>query len=458
MKWNFWIIGLVLLATAWGNLWAESYIKGEGSFYAHEDDKVPLIKKQLFYSATKDIYSKVLKELGYNVDGFWENYNLKFEEHFAEVKKAKEEETFKEGDDLSEAQRKEFEMKMRQLHLAQEYAFYGLPSGIKKWKISKKMRRAAPRSLLWNITIEATVDRNYINNVYHQMMGRNVGIKVEESLFVILDLSARGGDWSSFGIKGQEEVKQTLLEGWIKKLQELGIKDKKIIPIWDQKEKEEELLRKLDGHEVGLLGENLLRIKLDVEMGLKKEGTLFSVETKAKGGATLWDLASRRIIWGDDFAVSKKKYNSADGTAFKTPLLNELYRLVAPILGSIKKKLATSENKMLAVPVNFAGIENVQDADIVVERLQNLGLRFYLKLNIEEKVVNNLLYNLLFIGDRQELFTWFESIKGQELANGYSITDLNKRDKTWSFAFVKQKTAPAITEKVETQEKDGGAE
>ena len=58
----------------------------------------------------------------------------------------------------------------------------------KKWKISKKMRRAAPRSLLWNITIEATVDRNYINNVYHQMMGRNVGIKVEESLFVILDV------------------------------------------------------------------------------------------------------------------------------------------------------------------------------------------------------------------------------------------------------------------------------
>ena len=64
------------------------FIRGDGRFYAMEDDSLAFVKKQLLFNAFKDIISKELKNEGLSPNVFWEKFEEKFDESFEPVQES----------------------------------------------------------------------------------------------------------------------------------------------------------------------------------------------------------------------------------------------------------------------------------------------------------------------------------------------------------------------------------
>ena len=57
-------------------------VEGEGQFLSRPSDDSQFVKRQLYASATEDIYTKVLGEMGLDHELFWKKYNARFDEAF----------------------------------------------------------------------------------------------------------------------------------------------------------------------------------------------------------------------------------------------------------------------------------------------------------------------------------------------------------------------------------------
>ena len=204
------LIGLFLTV---GTLWADPNVVGQGHFVSQQGDSLEFIKKQLLYTAFRDVISQELKTMKLDNKKFWKNYEQQFSQHFHSISNSlKKRFSDKKGSII--ADKKQYKKELRKKKLTSKSRYGNLNKLIPSYSIKNTTSSASSKTgRSHKIEIRATVNRRKLHHTYLSFTETKVK-KTFEQLFISPRFNISNIQWSEFGMRSQHNFTETVTDHW----------------------------------------------------------------------------------------------------------------------------------------------------------------------------------------------------------------------------------------------------
>ncbi|MBI2520576.1 MAG: hypothetical protein HYV97_09160 [Bdellovibrio sp.] len=315
-------------------------VEGEGQFLSRPSDDAQFIKRQLYASATADIYSKVLGEMGLDNELFWKKYNARFEETFsATVSELKQKYLLQDEKNIEKHPKyAQYESELRESRLNQRAKFGGLARSILSYS-EKRQSRSTTNPLQRFLTLGAKVDKKAINACFYRFTSESK-TRNFTTLFVSVNLTLKGMEWKNLGVEQAGDFTTVIDDHWRKWLSEAlksQITEIKVLGP-GQVEEFQAALKNDDvfSEQLGPKTNKRLPMELEDALWLKVQVHLEAqavdesaggFNLKIEGDHVLIDLKTRDVVHSQDFPVTVQKIDATASQALSSNIASTIYRI-----------------------------------------------------------------------------------------------------------------------------------
>tara|TARA_B100000925_G_scaffold240974_1_gene190196 strand:- start:5145 stop:6632 length:1488 start_codon:yes stop_codon:yes gene_type:complete len=457
------ILLLLFISTA---AWSK-YLTGEGEFLSIESDKPTFVKKQLIYSAKKNILNTHLTSLDLSPQEFWQGFDSKIEEKIKTKvdwfdEKILEMQSAENFDELLN-----FQIKKRELILTQKAKYLERSRVFSSYSIKNRSQSLTNPSLKF-IRMKVKINKTRLKSFYFSLTKQNLE-RTFDKMFVNLTFEDHSSLYSndqgeSFQSEMMEDIKIALIQKWKRFFEkEYGEIVKNIIFISDEesddfekklsiapedgeREKSSVDLIELESKKNSDVGstevlvetppptdkptkegsENIENEIIDGELYLKIQYSFmrakYDTENQKgsyafKGGVALFDLRGRSSIFFDDFNFSEGELFSSLPNSFYSSLATKLYNYPIKSLRKNKESIARypSVNNSLSIKVHKP--KNMNDVYALNDFLAISGANHNFLTSNFIILDDSVYFDLYFNGPKSEALNKFRQWESKKISN-----------------------------------------
>jgi hypothetical protein len=418
----------------------DKFISGEGRFVSADGDSLSFVKKQLTYSAFRDVITKELSAMGHNAEVFWSKYSEKFESYFTPVKEKLEKSYgVTEEKPLIGDKKERFDKSLRLKKLTLKSRYGKLQKVITSYSV-KKMSRSPqfPNSRYMNV--QAKVDRKLLNDLFYSFT-RGGTKRTYKNLFITVNYSLKDMSWQDVGVELESDFTNVLSEHWkrwfedkfqgkvsnvllttesdvdkleahIKMLSEASSPLNDVASISSDIEQSQESAIVSVEDEI----QDSLWLKVQVNIEKLSENEIFNKRSFNFGGEyLLFDLKSNRLASHYDFITEEATFSTEDAQKLSSNSASLVYRLPVGKWQSLVKDIAHFPLGQRSFNLEVYGANSVKQIDEVNTYLSTLGLTNNLKVKLESFNRDRALVKIYYKGDVEELKTTILKAKNMEV-------------------------------------------
>lgn len=435
------MITLVLLVALNFQLSArDSFVSGEGRFVSADGDSLTFVKKQLTYSAFRDVISKELSAMGHNSEVFWAKYNEKFDSYFTPIKeKLSKAYGATEENPLEGPKKERFDKAVRSKKLAIKARYGKLQRVISSYSV-KKMSRSPQYQNSRYMSVQAKVNRKILNDVYYSFTRGGIR-RSYRNLFISVDYSLKDMSWQDVGVEVESDFTSVLSEHW-KRWFEDKFKGKisNIVLTTDSDVEKLSLHIKMPtdasthiNNTGGVSGDieknqentivtvedellDSLWLKVQVSVEKISEDVIFKKRSFNFGGEfLLFDLKTNRLASHYDFIAEEATFETLENQKLSSNIASLVYRLPIGKWQSLVKDIAHFPLTQKTFSLEVLGASSVKQIDEVKTHLATLGLTNNLKVKLESFNRDRALVKIFFKGEVEDLKRTILKSKNMEI-------------------------------------------
>jgi hypothetical protein len=438
------ILGLVfLLILPLSNSFArDQYISGEGRFFAQETDSLEFVKKQLLFSAFRDVISKELKTMGLDNTFFWNQYDLKFEEYFTPIKE-KLKLTYKIDDEgVSKKQREAYQKTLRAKKLKLKSRFGRLARAINSYSI-RSMSRSTQMANSRYLKLQAKIDKQVLNQLYIKFT-RTSESRHFKNVFLTVDFKLKDLTWTDLGVDIQSDFTNVITEHWKRWLTDnyKPYVEEIILTDEEQKNKLLNFVRipqdttqtihsytsngeaKESANETSYIRveEDALRdsLWLKITLSIKKrdEDTLLKKREFEVGGEfILIDLKNNQMAHHFDFISESNTYSYEKSQELSSSLASLIYSMPLNELKKVQKNLGHMPANRNSINLEIYNLDSIGQLFKMKKLIQNKGVTLLLNPTIKKFNRDIAIVNLDFQGDSTRLKEMLQKLENTAVGN-----------------------------------------
>ena len=399
---RYFILLNCLITLSASTLAADDFINGEGRFFAQDEDSLTFVKKQLLYSAFRDVLSKEMSAIGLDSGTFWTAYDNKFDGYFEPIKE-KLKVTYKiiEGEEVSDVQKVAYQKKLRRKKLTLMAKYGRLGRAITSYSI-KKMTRSTQMANSRYLNLQAKVNRKLLNNLYRKFTLSSERRRYK-TLYLTVNFSLENMSWIDLGVGVESDFTSVVKEHW-KRWVEDNIKDdieEVIITDSSSESKLKEFIKipqyttqaihnftGVDHPSMKKVETGYVRVEddgfkdalwLDVKVEIKKNNEDKLLKQRAfsfSGEFLMVDLKSNSLAMHFDFVKEDATFSFKKAHALSSNAASLVYRLPMSEFNKIKPKLSGLHQKRKSVRLEIYNLASLSQLYQLMELLQTKGLMF----------------------------------------------------------------------------------
>lgn len=433
------------------------FIRGEGRFYATDDDSLAFLKKQLFFNSFKDVVSKEFKAMGLDEILFWNKFDFKFNDYFDPIKeKLKLKYGFDNKEKMSKLSKKqikkkkeEYVKKLRHKRLALMARYGRIDRAITSYT-KVKMTRSTRYPNTRYMTLQAKVDKKYLNELFYKFT--TVGkTRHFDKLYITANFRLENMGWNDVGVEIESDFVKVVKEYWKRWFQDnLGSYiDEIVVTDKDVENKLEDhlkmpsiisdqinLMAASDKGRIIISGGEWVRnsIWLKVNVGIEKnnEDTMMKKREFHFGGDfVLVDLKTNLLISHYDFISETNKYSYQRPHELSSNVASFVYRYPLIKFQELFEKFggkAVGDNR---IAMEIFNLESIQELFILNEIITTRGVTLRLNSSIKSYSGNVGLISLSFNGELERLMIFLKSLENVSISDKKLIS-FKSRDKPFS--------------------------
>jgi hypothetical protein len=453
------------------SLWAKK-LSGEGEFLSIESDSTSFIKKQLIYSAKKNILNDYLSSLDLSPQQFWQGFDNKIDDRLKSKiswfnEKIKQMETSEKFDELLDYQIKKREMilkeKAKYLERSRVFSSYSIKNrsqsisnpSLKFIKLKVRINKSRLKNLFFSLTkeeINRVFKKLYVNVEFidnSSLNDENLKKLYEDDLMEELK-EALVKKWQNFLTKEYsdlvEEVvftsneetaeleKKILLSPQLVQLNQVDQLDSPNgLAVGENTSNEVEVesveteVVKAENEDSSSLikrpsqGELYLRISYSFKKSFYREESQKG-EFEFKGGFVLFDLLGNSPVLYDDFKLTRGSLFSSTRNLFYSTLASKLYNNPLKSLRKNKKKLSRFPSVNNSLLVKVSKFKNMNDIVSLNEFLSISGATYNFNTSNIIVLSDTVYFDLHFNGTSEEVFNKFIQWENKKIGNNLVIS------------------------------------
>ncbi len=398
-----------------------SYIKGDGRFYALEEDNLSFVKQQLLFNAYQDVISKVLSEEGLNKELFWKSFDEKFETYFLPIQQELETKYGMDKEEVSDKDKEAFQKILRARRLKAKSTFKNLRSCVQSYSI-KKMSRSSQMANSRFIKIQAKVNKVILGKIYVDLT-REGESRMMDKLYVSVDYSIHNMTWNDTGVELKQDFVNVIHNSWkeylIKNLEGLV---QEIVFTDENLERELKKFAQIPTEVTNLVAEgtesprggsfsNSVWLKIRIDLNKIKEDTLLMNREFVVGSSyILQDLGTNDILSFNDTEEANFTFSFDDPQKLSSQLATRVYN--APIL-----KLKDIKNRLVNIPANqneihvlLKNIDNIQEVFAFNNFIQGQGVSYQIQPSLDRLNISEVRIGLRFLGTKESFMEFLSKL------------------------------------------------
>lgn len=415
------------------------FIKGDGRFYAMEDDSLAFVKKQLLFNAFKDIISKELNNEGLNSNFFWEKFDEKFEEHFEPTKKALSEKYGIENEDVNPKEKEKYKKALRLKRFTQKGDFGGIKSAIHSYSI-KRMTRSTQIANSRYIQINAKLNKKKLNALYIKLTN-NGNFKIFKNLYISADFSLENMTWADAGVDVKDDFISVVKDHWKKWLGKSlsdSVENFVLMDAGQEKSVKDYLRIPTEGAQIEENLKNSLWLKFNVIIAKKGED-IFLRKREFNFSLTflLIEIEKNSLLSHFDFNSQPQKYDFINSHELSSNLASMVYRIPLDKFRDFKKNISSLPTNSHSLFLTVKNIGSIQELFEFNEFLAEKGVSLQVFTQIKSLSGKNARIGVTYQGNHQEMTDFLKSLNSldfkknksillPEIENPYSIMLVNK--------------------------------
>ena len=428
------IINLCLLISF--SLHASSYVDGRGHFFSKNSDSLKFIKDQLLSSAFKDIFTKELKNMGLDANHFWQQYDIKFEEHFTPVKESLVIKYKMDDLDVSLKNKERYRDSIRARRLRSKSKFGKLSRAIQSYSI-KKFSRSTKMSNSRYVSLSAKVNRKMLRNIFFKFTQEGKA-RHFKTLYISADFSLEAMTWLDAGVAVESDFTNVIKEHWKKWFLENlnSYVDNIVLADVVAKEKIRAFSKLSENRSSYNSGEDnsygtsnsdefndslWLKVKTKITK-LDDDLIMKTREFSVTGDFILIDLKTNKLIKYFDFLNEKKKINIENLHTLSSNLASMVYRIPIPEYQDIAKSITALPSTLSRVSLEVANVRNMLDLVKINEILASKGIAFRFESQINSYSGQVASLQLSFQGTNENIIQTLNTLNNIEIGPGRVIT------------------------------------
>ncbi len=408
------------------------YITGSGHFISHDEDGLKFIKEQVLYNAFREVVSQELGKLGFDADNFWHNYDLKFEEYF-QVVREKIEDNYLKGlkltrDDLptlDEIKKNELLKLLRKTRLNRRRKYRSLGKTIRKWMVTKSLKKSVNNPKYWSITLKALVNKRILYRIHKKIVGKSEDSEYK-NLYLTTDFSLKNMDWGDFQVAAKTTFVDSINKSWLTWFKSNPIGNVEKVDLAGEELKSQ--LKKhisspfdrLQGADAKIKNSLWLKINFDVEK-LEENELLNSKKLSYAGGIILFDLKNNRIIFNRELKKSVETYNLTEIGNLKSIVMNHLYRAPLEIFADIRRPVSELSANMSIQKIDLDSFSNIMEVYHFIDLLRNRGVRYNISAALRSYHTKKVVLSVNYLASEEKFKKFLLSLKNKRLKTGNMI-------------------------------------
>ncbi len=443
---KFIILSLICI----NSIFANSYLDGEGRFYAHEGDSLNFIKGQLLYSATRQVLTQEMKKLNLNSELFWEKFDEKFNTYFESVQENLHKKFKMDAEKVSAKQRTAYTKALRKKRLAVKEEYGNLKRVLTRYAV-KRMSRSTRDPNSRYIRIQAQVNRRKLQQIYLKFVTENTKRSFSK-LFVSMDFRLESMSWEDTGVAVGDDFVKALRNHWKNDLQEMLSEHFSEIEFTD-KPKESELIEfsKLKAEtkesltseesENGPLHELKDSLWMRLSFNFKKVADNMGAKTKkfvVSSDYLLIDMATKKLVDFNDFGPIEKEYKYKDQRELSSHFASFVYQIPKSRFQMIPNQLASLpvvKNRAIIKVWDYKNLNSLLELQkVFIDR----GIKYQFNTSIESMDKEKASVLLEYIGEFEEVKNQLFSLENLKLKTGEIVSFKNNQD-PFSLSLVHEK-------------------
>ncbi len=409
-----------------------SYIKGNGRFYALEDDNLSFVKSQLLFNAYQEVITKTLTQQGLNHELFWRNFDEKFEIFFQPIKEKLDEKYGIDKDNLNAADKEAYKKSLRSKRLSSKSTFMNLRSCIQSYSI-KKMSRSSQMANSRFIEILAKVNKVALGKIYVNLT-REGESRFLDSLYVSVKYSINNMIWPDTGVEVKKDFADVINKSWkgfLEKNLEGSVKE--VIFATEDMELELKRFSQIPADiSKSVEGENSTSsntafgnsawLKLNINITkVKEDELLMKREFLIENSFILQDLNSNDIIHYNDMENVSFAHKFDNPQELSSQLATKIYNMPLPELRELKKKLESTPANQNEIIVSLKNVSNIQEVFSFNSYLQGQGVSFQINPSIDRLEGPEIKIGVRFLGAKEDFLSFLSKLNNENFGDGLFI-------------------------------------
>ncbi|WP_419173328.1 hypothetical protein [Halobacteriovorax sp.] len=457
---------IILLAFLGTSATYAASVTAKGQFTSKPGDTLSFIKKQLYANTVRNVLDSELQKLGLDRKTFWQNYETKFEEHFAPIKENYDQKfgaVDEEGNpvQLSAAQKDRYDRGLRYKKLTSQASYGKFNSIITSYAI-KKMSKSLSRADTHYITINAKVNRKLVSEIYYRFIGTGKN-RTFSRLYLNINYKLNDLTWEEVGVSSKSKFTDVVEEHWLQELSAsvggVFLDGIEVVNPSTRQEIYEHLKQPLaqlrEGNDTAIFGSrqnelrNSLMMNLDITLSKEyKDEKQQIINIKTFGGFVLTDLRDGAVVTFTDFAPASQEYSTKDPHKQSSEIASFVYQLPISEMKSLKRTVKEKVSIKNSFEIVLKNTKNINEAFDFAGMLKEEGVVYFFDPQISATLRNVVNITITFSGDKDKAMEVLEKFKTVKLGDEAIV----KRDDTLPFVFnVIHNNESPLTKKVESK-------
>ncbi len=406
-------------------------VLGDGQFYAQSDDSLSFVKKQLIYSAFKDVITKELKNLGLDPEPFWQSYDARFEEYFKKPwEDLKQKYTDKTTGEINDTDK--YHKELREKKFTLQSRFGRLDRALISYS-EQQMSRSVENASSRYLKISAHVDRKILSEMYRRFLVSG-SVRSFSTIYISSSFDLVSTSWQELGVANASDLTDTVNNHWKKWVSEnySGVVAQVFVANDDKINELDKLYRTPRAANI-VINESLSTFKSEGDESFTAEtsgGTLWvkinirvsklseNVATKRRefeigGDAIVLDIQERNSVSSVDFNKEILSYSTANDHQLSSNIASFIYQRPLEMLTQFKEKVVSMEADSGVVVIDILNIDSIVDLMSFNEYVATKGVVLQLKLSIASYDGKQGKVEVRYSGDREKLISFFKALPEQ---------------------------------------------
>lgn len=418
---------LILLVLSFNLFALDENIKGEGKFYATDDDSLTFIQKELTNRAFKVVISKKLEELGLNKDLFWQKYEESFNKSFTYVEDNLKKK-YKINEKPAKEDRENFAKELRRVKLIRKRKFGNLNRIISSYSIDRSSRSAKNPKIRF-MKLHAKVNENLLTKIYYGFVqGKKTGDY--GTLYIHVDYNLKNSSYSELGIGNENELANTVNNAWLSKFSKnkpSNIKNIEILEGDKLKELGEYLKlpyeRMIEEIPSNLRNSLLLKVEINIEK-INVEEDVKKYTFQLGGGLFLQDLQNLQILFSTNFEKQTKDFIlNKRNSELKKLLATVVYKTPTNSFFEVQEKVKNISPMTTIQRLALYDFDNINSVYSLIELLENKGIKYSMKARLESIGKSRAELIVFYDGIKTDLKAILSGIQSAKNGQNYDVID-----------------------------------